>query len=1119
MINEKDYIQESKINIKLDGINHFSFFGISKKMDSTFMIDEFSESQEQNLRHQNEQIVDISDNQNEEMQNESSSSKENDSSKAQNNYEDNDDENDEKHNVDDQLKNNFNLFEAFIKNHKKNSDIQIKQPNQQFQYKKCNTVNTPQNISKKQVATASSYKSRISQNQYSQGSYLSARRRFNSQFLTLEKVVRMLTLIKPQILKFLQNHTMFGKYRLLDSQSRFLISDKSDYNLSDREFKSNCFQKLTQVLTSIYYGIEKGFFLILNRIPLFNPENKFRIFINAIIVSYNCFFLLLISFTIFFQADFGHLQHVFNYIAIVAWVTEMLIQMNTATYYEGDFITDRKQLFKIYLKEYFFFEILPLIFEGKTSENQIINILYQLPLLLKIKGMSIILVKLEFLILQHLKKHYLLQIFKLLIQLLLLTHLMACSYSLLANFETNILDIQQTWISTSKIIANHSDWWSIYIEAQLWAFHTMGNSFSISVISQYEYSFTSFWMLVSCVLYAYLVNTLGNIIQNINSNSENYKKDLNILNKYMQRKKIDLELQRIMNIHLSNQYEQQQNFQFDLEQETLNKLSYHMKNKLVTQSNKNIVKQLKFLEGFSQNTLSNIYQIMQEELYSEGQIINTFDSVTLDSCAYLITQGKVEILQEFQFDENNEDLTIQYQNDYKKKTIDQSNEGKKVVKVLQAGEYFGECEFFINNSLPYTVRSQKHTTVVKIHTSKFIEIVKKNKQDYQKFQEIKHRIQLNKEVHSISTKCLICSSYYHHFIDCSVTHYFKRSRLLLFKYIHSPPQQRNNTFIRKREKEQHFFDNASSTFQISINENDEDNSFIENDLSQDFDESMQLSQSTKPISQKYINKNRTIDTEIIQEEENEDELFKQNISDKSSLENINQINRSNVRKEQNYIKSNTIGCALKNNTQSNKLIKQRQSLRQSLLHRTQSIDKKEQYEKPVYKEKILKQCSINNFQEQGQQVLSAQKTQNKYSVFDLLKKQIHSSSQQIDTNYSENEENQIPSIQEIFQKMSTPSLSQRNSLQQILKQYPLLNQQYQINSYTYGFETLQKMKWDSTIYYWEFDKKCEFLYFFPHHNFKHVFKKIMKKYFSIKDKKRLGFRKSIQMIANINSIK
>lgn len=84
------------------------------------------------------------------------------------------------------------------------------------------------------------------------------------------------------------------------------------------------------------------------------------------------------------------------------------MQMNTATYHEGDFITDRRIIFNIYIKEYFLFEILPLIFEGRSSDNYIIDVALKLPLLLKLKGMSIIFSKLEFLILQHLKQHYIL---------------------------------------------------------------------------------------------------------------------------------------------------------------------------------------------------------------------------------------------------------------------------------------------------------------------------------------------------------------------------------------------------------------------------------------------------------------------------------------------------------------------------------------------------------------------------------------------------------------------------------------------------------------------------------------------------------------------------------------
>ncbi len=132
---------------------------------------------------------------------------------------------------------------------------------------------------------------------------------------------------------------------------------------------------------------------LLNKVPLIDPENKLKILINVIIVAYNCFYLYLTSIEVIFSQ---HFNKIFAQIATTSWITEMILQMNTATYHGNHFVTDRKVIFKIYLQEYFFFEILPLIFEGRTNSNTLINVVLHIPLLLKIKGMMIILKKLEF---------------------------------------------------------------------------------------------------------------------------------------------------------------------------------------------------------------------------------------------------------------------------------------------------------------------------------------------------------------------------------------------------------------------------------------------------------------------------------------------------------------------------------------------------------------------------------------------------------------------------------------------------------------------------------------------------------------------------------------------------
>lgn len=119
-----------------------------------------------------------------------------------------------------------------------------------------------------------------------------------------------------------------------------------------------------------------GYLMSCHRVPLFNPENKYRLLFNMTLMSYNCFYLLIISLLVFFKANIGHFRYLLHEIAMAAWITEMVINMNTSTYHAGSFITDRKEIMKIYLNEYFFYEIIPLIFENLSSHNIWISSLF-----------------------------------------------------------------------------------------------------------------------------------------------------------------------------------------------------------------------------------------------------------------------------------------------------------------------------------------------------------------------------------------------------------------------------------------------------------------------------------------------------------------------------------------------------------------------------------------------------------------------------------------------------------------------------------------------------------------------------------------------------------------------
>jgi len=216
--------------------------------------------------------------------------------------------------------------------------------------------------------------------------------------------LKFLISIKPKLKKFMTSRTVSGRTTLLSNRIRNYINDAVDYTKQPTNIK-NAGSKL---LDGFLFNLEKTFkFFGLNHLPLFDPESKIKIFVNSLIVAYNCFYIILVSLELIFDAELGHqLETFLTNIALGSWITEMLMEMNTVCYHHNHFVTDRKQIIKIYAKEYFLFEILPLLFEGRTAENTFYNVLLHLPLLLKIKGMSIILAKLEFYILQVLERHY-----------------------------------------------------------------------------------------------------------------------------------------------------------------------------------------------------------------------------------------------------------------------------------------------------------------------------------------------------------------------------------------------------------------------------------------------------------------------------------------------------------------------------------------------------------------------------------------------------------------------------------------------------------------------------------------------------------------------------------------
>ncbi|KAL4432257.1 hypothetical protein ABPG74_020225 [Tetrahymena malaccensis] len=964
------------------------------------------------------------------------------------------------------------------------------------------------------------------------------KREKNSLLTTAQKSEYLHSIMKSNIIDFINKYTLFGRYKQMKEKSRKLLGDLSDkFTYMPQNKKYSAVSNFLWMLLQLIKKLEKFVILIFENLPLFNPENKLRICVNGLIACYNCFYLFTISLTLFFKADFQEYHNLFHYVAIAAWIFEMFLQMNTATYHECDFITDRKTIFRIYVKEYFFFEVLPLIFEGKSSSNAAINILLHLPLLLKLKGMSIILSKLEFLILQHVHKPYIMQILKQLLYVLLLVHFMACSYATLAYFEKNFLQIDENWIDlgylsfhqfysfiylfiiffhvklfTGKIQKADSFWWTNYIEAQLWAFYTLSNSYSSSVFSQYEYAFTSFWMLISYVFFAYNLMTLKGIMLDMNSANENYKKDLNLLNRYMKRKKIDLELQRAINSHVLKQYEQEVQTQFEAEKEALKKLSPHMRNKLVMESNKNIATQFPFCENLSQQTILSLYQIMEEECYAEGQHVQIFDKNTQEYFVFLVLSGRVEVIQNVERNQLEsissiyEQKNMNVEDKYKKNATVQSCQ--KSICYLKEGQIFGEYEFFINAEFPYVIKCQQKTVLIKISNIKFYEILKQNQNDLQKFLELKQRITFNKQIELLKSQCFICKQKDHHFINCYQTHFFKSPYFLITKNNFFFKQERKNHTRGIKKTQKYIIELTQQQILSNNGDNEMAAGFTQSQLSpiKDDETSIFKQQNNQGVNQssnkfKFSKEESKSEQSDSQEQEtqakekaNDEVLFQI----KNALSNLGS-KRSSMKSSISIMKqqARSIERQDSNTNQEKMEIIKKQTVNEEKLT-TQNTDER----------------NINNHLNSSQNNLSEHnQSQTILYPMPLPQSQFNKSGNQLPSLQVIKKQNQyqhqiyLESIPELDVKhniqqdqynrhsdQSQSSLFRGNSLIPLntaqAKRYSINKNRnsLNLNSPLKFDDEVFKLFWNRSSLYWEFDKLANFIYFFPQQNFKNILK-------------------------------
>ncbi|EAR85369.2 cyclic nucleotide-binding domain protein (macronuclear) [Tetrahymena thermophila SB210] len=445
------------------------------------------------------------------------------------------------------------------------------------------------------------------------------------------------------------------------------------------------------------------------------------------------------------------------YILIFTTILDVIKGFNTAFYRKGETIIDRKEIAINYIYGRFFFDFLSLfsvVFSRTFFPDMDKLLMYRIQFLFlfKIHNIQHVIYVFQKTFIMNEKYDNIISLLRLMGILCISSHVGAIMYHCQAQFQIYYMNSNQTWLDQAGIL--NENYWVRYINSFFCSAGTLVNAIVYNPKTTIETVYMTFTLLGNCCIFGYVINELGNIMDNIVKNQKNSQKELRLINSYMETKNVNRELQTRIRNYLEYMHREERQLNLEETKQVIEKLSSQLKIELVKEVNIQYVAVFHILNKiFSQKIQEKSLFIMNDIKFTPGEVI--FLEGDYDDCSiYLILEGQVNI-----YHTNNKD------EDY-------------IVQNLKKGQCFGEIAFFTGQQRNASARSNEFTTLIKIEREQFIQLIKEHSQDdYETFQQINHKIQQSQDYSQIyekntkQGKCYTCGNINHISKNCTLTHF------------------------------------------------------------------------------------------------------------------------------------------------------------------------------------------------------------------------------------------------------------------------------------------------------------------------------------------------------------